>query len=802
MLERLEQIDWYALGHAYGDASDVPKLIRALTSPDKDVRVQGFSDLFGSVRHQGDVYDSTPVVVPFLIELLDEPSVPAKVELAMHACYYAPDYGSWSPYFEAEPYTGSEYTQQTRRAFEEGLPVYLRLLNHPDGPVRGWAARLLTLCFDRRDTVAQVLRERIPAEPDAEVRTVWVLQLATLNRPADAEFFGQLAGADGDPVVRFAAALGWALVRPGGPPEEAVRIIEEGTKPSANLLARLPKDEWAVDRAFEALNTRKGADVPVLLQLAQSPTPEIRKDALGKLSALRPCPPEAVRGLVRALADPDTDVRHRAAFHLGNLSQAAIWEARFSGNHAIVVDLERSLDEIAPIAIAGLDRRLTEEGDEVVRGAICRALKGLASWAGSAVAALRVVAPDDHNAREALAAIQQLRRPDTGEVYQLAIGHDEQVAWMAGRALMRIGRDRPADVVPRLIEGLGSWPAAATVSANLLGELGPAARAAIPALQKAVGHSNQECRNAAARAITAIDPTPAAPNGPDETAIRTRLGPGAPDQLVALVRPLLDDSNLRGQLDALWKIRQMGAAAKPAEPYVREAMHKAWLRVDATGALGRLDPEAVRPMIPDLLRPFERARLDGDFGDRTIIFLAYLGPELHPDAVRFLLGCLPEPGGKPRPPAVMIPHALQYLREAEPAVLLPLLTRVLETRWEDEGGPLQGGATYALKFLKKLGAPFAGATPAVIAKLSDKALAPLALETLSRIGSWSAVLPHLGPFLETEAKACGPAEECVRRLGKTATAADVLELRAALGHNSAVVRESAAAALERLGEFT
>src|SRR3712207_7014626 len=45
-------------------------------------------------------------------------------------------------------------------------------------------------------------------------------------------------------------------------------------------------------------------------------------------------------------------------------------------------------------------------------------------------------------------------------------------------------------------------------------------------------------------------------------------------------------------------------------PFVREAMHKKWLRHDAAGALARLDPEAIRPLIPELLRDFEQARLD------------------------------------------------------------------------------------------------------------------------------------------------------------------------------------------------
>jgi hypothetical protein len=33
MLEGLEDIDWGSLGHAYGTATDVPDLLRALASP-------------------------------------------------------------------------------------------------------------------------------------------------------------------------------------------------------------------------------------------------------------------------------------------------------------------------------------------------------------------------------------------------------------------------------------------------------------------------------------------------------------------------------------------------------------------------------------------------------------------------------------------------------------------------------------------------------------------------------------------------------------------------------------------------
>jgi HEAT repeat protein len=793
MLERLEQIDWYSLGHAYGDAADVPRMIRALTSPDQAVRGQAWEDLFGSVRHQGSVYDATPKVVPFLIELLDESSVPTKAELLEHLCYYAPDYGYWSPYNGDEPVAEDEYTQQTRQAIEDGMPVFVRLLGDPDSAVRSWAARLLTVCFSRRGAVALAIRERLPAEPDAEVRTVWALQLGILNRSEDAEFFAEVALRDRDPVVRLAAALAWVLVNPNGPPDEAVRIIEESTKPPADLLARLPQNEWVVDCAFTALRNRNGTDVKVLLQLLQSPTAAVRQDALQKLASLRPCPPEALQGMVQALADPVADVRQCTAFLFGE-----IWGAGPLGRHAALANLKTELDEAAPAAVAGLAGRLTTEGDEGVRAALCRALKSLALWAGPAVPALQAVAAEEHDAREALDIIEKLQRGDAKDMFRLAAGHDDQVSWMAGRVLVRAGRTRPDEVIPLLIEGLESWPAAVEKSANLLGELRPAAQAAIPALEKALSHGHQGARNAAAEALRAIAPATLTPQEiPDETEIRRRLGEGAPPKLVKLVKNLLNDASTNAQLDALWKIGQMGAEAKPAVPFVREAMQKTWLRPDAAGALGRLDPESVRPMIPNLLRPFECARLDGDFGDRTILFLAYLGPELQPDAVRFLLGCLPEPGDDPRPAARMIPDALPYLTTAKPEILLPLVTRLLETRWESQGRPFDITA-FILKFLKKQGAPYAGATPAVLAKLQSTKLAPLVLETLSRIGSWSTVLPHLGPLLAGEGETRHAAEECVRRLGKAATKEDLSGLRAALAHESAAVRRSTAAALKRL----
>jgi hypothetical protein len=70
-LKDLCSIDWSAFTHAHGTASDTPALLRALMSEDPDHRDFACKLLFETIWHQGDVYEATPLAVPFLFELLE-----------------------------------------------------------------------------------------------------------------------------------------------------------------------------------------------------------------------------------------------------------------------------------------------------------------------------------------------------------------------------------------------------------------------------------------------------------------------------------------------------------------------------------------------------------------------------------------------------------------------------------------------------------------------------------------------------------------------------------------------------------
>jgi hypothetical protein len=92
----LDSPQWSALQHAYGSASDIPPLLRAVAS---DVASIGAADgtpwfeLWSALCHQGEVYPASFAAVPHLVEALgSDPAhasynfllLPAAVEVARH----------------------------------------------------------------------------------------------------------------------------------------------------------------------------------------------------------------------------------------------------------------------------------------------------------------------------------------------------------------------------------------------------------------------------------------------------------------------------------------------------------------------------------------------------------------------------------------------------------------------------------------------------------------------------------------------------------------------------------------------
>ncbi|MYZ39666.1 hypothetical protein GT002_32310, partial [Streptomyces sp. SID4917] len=65
----LDAQPWAEFEHAYGSAEDVPALLRGLASEDEEEVSSALGELYGSIFHQGSVYEATARAVPYLAGL-------------------------------------------------------------------------------------------------------------------------------------------------------------------------------------------------------------------------------------------------------------------------------------------------------------------------------------------------------------------------------------------------------------------------------------------------------------------------------------------------------------------------------------------------------------------------------------------------------------------------------------------------------------------------------------------------------------------------------------------------------------
>ena len=185
MFDGLDDVPWSELTHAYGDASDVPDQLRALASHDSSARDAALEELFGNIHHQGTVFSATTRALPFLINLLAEPSVPDRKMVALLVAHIIAGRGYYQVHARADfinPFTRkpmewpadlderlqkeanvvAKVRAEGRRALEYLLP----LLDDPDALLRGSVAKALGCYPEHADRFLPLLEGRRAAEDD------------------------------------------------------------------------------------------------------------------------------------------------------------------------------------------------------------------------------------------------------------------------------------------------------------------------------------------------------------------------------------------------------------------------------------------------------------------------------------------------------------------------------------------------------------------------------------------------------------------------------------------------------------
>ncbi len=255
LFEGLNAIPWAELLHAYGSGEEVPVWLRQLASDDEQVRHRAMGMLGSSICHQGSIYPATAFAVPYLIALLQEPTIQGKYEiLNWLAIFYngypldeqmwygeegAESIGAWGGMPKRIPF------KDTHAAIEEGIPVYITLLDAPILIDRLEAAHLLTRFLARAEEFWPELEAALEREPTEAGRADLVLELGRLAKqlPEKVSFFLERLQTDQSELEAFATALVVARLAKEEAPEEVlhllVRVMLEAP-PSLDLYLRFP----------------------------------------------------------------------------------------------------------------------------------------------------------------------------------------------------------------------------------------------------------------------------------------------------------------------------------------------------------------------------------------------------------------------------------------------------------------------------------------------------------------------------------------------------------------------------------
>jgi HEAT repeat protein len=622
MLEGLSEIDWSRLTHPFGDACDIPDLIRDLASDDEDARSNTREMLSYRICNEAPV-ETIAAVVPFLIELAAHPEVEEREEILQFLAEIAGQDTEHEVHGAAVEPLGLDspaevervlrrtrelaWSRAAREAVEFGLATFLNLLADEDPKVRIGAARLLAKCRGPAARLVPEMTVRVRAQADPRVRAALILAIEALAEAADqsdtvVSLFTESMRPGEAPVVRLMAALCRARSSPGPPSAGIVEILCE----TAAAAWRDFEDAAGSDLAYSVGEVLKGnpeARLRFLSRPLDSPDAYVRNSArhaaaqlgydsrsitravgaaLGQrlsaadlrgrrhiteiLSGFGAAATDAIVPLVTAISDDDSQVRTNAALALAGLRDL----------RALPVLIERLETFRTPgvsslTAIRDRDSLLSFVGQSLadeVFPMIADALGGFGA-----------------TARAAVPLLVDLLQPPPSETL-----HGQHRPTSIARALGRIGPDaRPA--IPALIALMESCPEAQLCASIAIGCIGgPEARAAVPLLTTLFRSPDESSRIVAAEAVW-------------------RIGGDARLVLPVLFEQLRPEAPCCSM--AAKVIGEIGEAAREAIPaLVACVKHEdasasgRWVRLEAAIAIWRIENRVDRAL-PALIRSLE-----------------------------------------------------------------------------------------------------------------------------------------------------------------------------------------------------
>lgn len=178
-LAGLDEVPWHELRHAYGNAANLPRLLRAVATGDKDAD----EELATSIVHQGTIYDSTAYAVPFVLALLRQASdtdhrmwlLVTLAQVARGRSWAETQGGSSEGVQE-----GRAWTLAARDALRRGVPLFLAILGDESHSAREYAFAAVARLRPEDDRTVGCLVDALRREQHDETRAAMTLELADL----------------------------------------------------------------------------------------------------------------------------------------------------------------------------------------------------------------------------------------------------------------------------------------------------------------------------------------------------------------------------------------------------------------------------------------------------------------------------------------------------------------------------------------------------------------------------------------------------------------------------------------------
>lgn len=220
------EIDWGAVGHAYGFATEIPFALDELAAAGRDAAhgMLVLGGLWGNVFHQGTRYDASVVTLPILVEIARDPACAVRtnvLDLVVALLLGSEERFIDTGYDATRESEEGELAQRLQAAFDGCLAPFVEMLDDDDAHVRASASRCLAWVRAPAEAARAALGIRFATEHDADVRATILYALSLLGD--DSVAAGALS--DADVVVRVLAALAVVRLRGDAAPAESKAVV-------------------------------------------------------------------------------------------------------------------------------------------------------------------------------------------------------------------------------------------------------------------------------------------------------------------------------------------------------------------------------------------------------------------------------------------------------------------------------------------------------------------------------------------------------------------------------------------------